>query len=92
MPAAADAAEMYVDYHSEDNKSSAILRRINSPGRVVKLFKSNDSTKDSEVVLALKRMHRKIGRAQRRASLLTKMLLYQLAGSISGRRDGKYNS
>ena len=50
----------YVDYLSETNKSATIRRRINSLGTVLKLSKNLDPTKDPEVILALKRMHRKL--------------------------------
>ena len=68
----------YVDYLSENNKSATIRRRINSLGTVLKLSKNHDPTKDLEVILALKRMHREIGRAQEQATPLTKTLLNQL--------------
>jgi integrase len=78
IPATADTMAMYVDYLSENNKSATIRRRINSLGTVLKLSKNLDPTKDPEVILALKRMHRKIGRAQDQATPLTKTLLKQL--------------
>ena len=81
----------YVDYLSENNKSATIRRRINSLGTVLKLSKNNDPTKDPDVILALKRMHRKIGRAQKQAKPLTKSLLNQLLNncdnSIMGIRN-----
>ena len=78
IPATAETMAMYVDYLSENNKSATIRRRINSLGTVLKLSKNFDPTKDPEVILALKRMHRKIGRAQEQATPLTKTLLEQL--------------
>jgi site-specific recombinase XerD len=78
IPATADTMAMYVDYLSENNKSATIRRRINSLGTVLKLSKNFDPSKDPEVILALKRMHRKIGRAQQQATPLTKSLLNQL--------------
>ena len=60
------------------NKSATIRRRINSLGTISKLSKQPDPTKDPEVVLALKRMHRKIGRQQKQATPLTKDVLDQL--------------
>jgi integrase len=68
----------YVDYLSETNKSATIRRRINSLGTVLKLSKNHDPTKQPEVILALKRMHREIGRAQEQATPLTRTLLNQL--------------
>ena len=81
IPAAADTMSMYVDYLSENNKSATIRRRINSLGTILKLSKNHDPTKQPEVILALKRMHRKIGRAQEQATPLTKTLLNQLLTS-----------
>ena len=78
IPATAETMANYVDYLSETNKSATIRRRINSLGTVLKLSKNNDPTKQPEVILALKRMHRKIGRAQEQAAPLTKSLLNQL--------------
>jgi site-specific recombinase XerD len=91
IPATADTMAMYVDHLSENNKSATIRRRINSLGTVLKLSKNNDPTKQPEVILALKRMHRKIGRAQEQATPLTKSLLNQLLNncdnSIMGIRN-----
>jgi integrase len=91
MPASAVNMATYVDYLSERNKSATIRRRINSLGAVLKLSKNHDPTKDPEVILALKRMHRKIGRAQEQATPLTKSLLNQLLNncdnSIMGIRN-----
>ena len=60
------------------NKSATIRRRINSLGTIFKLSKNPDPTKDPEVTLAIKRMHRKIGRQQKQATPITKDLLDQL--------------
>jgi integrase len=61
-----------------ENKSATIRRRINSLGTIFKLSKHPDPTKEPEVILALKRMHRKIGRQQKQATPLTKEILDQL--------------
>jgi len=91
IPATSDTMAMYVDYLSENNKSATIRRRINSLGTILKLSKNYDPTKQPEVILALKRMHRKIGRAQEQATPLTKTLLNQLLGrcdnSVMGIRN-----
>ena len=91
IPATAETMANYVDYLSETNKSATIRRRINSLGTILKLSKNIDPTKDPEVILALKRMHRKIGRAQEQATPLTKTLLKQLLNncdkSIMGIRN-----
>ena len=82
---------MYVDYLSENNKSATIRRRINSLGTVLKLSKNFDPTKDPEVILALKRMHRKIGRAQQQATPLTRPLLNQLLSNCDNNVMGVRN-
>jgi integrase len=91
IPATADTMATYVDYLSVTNKSSTIRRRINSLGTVLKLSKNHDPTKDPEVILALKRMHRKIGRAQEQATPLTKGLLSQLLNNCDNRTMGIRN-
>jgi site-specific recombinase XerD len=91
FPARAETIAMYVDYLSENNKSATIRRRINSLGTVLKLSKNNDPTKQPEVILALKRMHRKIGRAQEQATPLTKTLLNQLLNNCDSSTMGIRN-
>ena len=78
LPATADLIAEYVDFMSAQNKSATIRRRINSLGTIFKLSKHPDPTKEPEVVLALKRMHNKIGHQQRQATPLTKDILDQL--------------
>ena len=91
IPANADTLANYVDYLSLSAKSATIRRRINSLGTILQLSKNHDPTKEPEVVLALKRMHRKIGRAQEQATPLIKTLLNQLLAhcdnSIMGIRN-----
>ena len=91
IPATAEAMAQYVDYLATITKSATIRRRINSLGTVLKLSKHHDPTKQPEVILAIKRMHRKIGRAQQQATPLTKTLLNQLLGrcdnSVMGIRN-----
>ena len=91
IPATAETMAMYVDYLSETNKSATIRRRINSLGTVLKLSKNNDPTKQPEVILALKRMHRKIGRAQDQATPLNKTLLNQLLNNCDNSTMGIRN-
>ena len=78
LPATADFIAEYVDFMAIQNKSATIRRRINSLGTIFRLSKSPDPTKAPEVVLALKRMHRKIGRHQEQATPLTRDILDQL--------------
>ena len=91
IPATAETMAMYVDYLSENNKSATIRRRINSLGTVLRLSKNHDPTKQPEVILALKRMHRKIGRAQQQATPLTKSLLNQLLNNCDNSTMGIRN-
>ena len=91
IPATADIMANYVDYLSQNNKSATIRRRINSLGTVLKLSKNHDPSKDPEVILALKRMHRKIGRAQEQATPLTKKLLNQLLNNCDNNIMGIRN-
>ena len=91
IPATADVMAKYVDYLATVKKSATIRRRINSLGTVLKLSKHYNPTSQPEVILAIKRMHRKIGRAQQQATPLTKPLLNQLISncddSVSGLRN-----
>ena len=91
IPATADTMANYIDYLSVTNKSATIRRRINSLGTVLKLSKNHDPTKQPEVILALKRMHRKIGRAQEQATPLTKSLLNQLLNNCDNNIMGIRN-
>ena len=91
ISATAETMAMYVDYLSENNKSATIRRRINSLGTVLKLSNNHDPTKDPDVILALKRMHRKIGRAQDQATPLTKSLLNQLLNNCNNNIMGIRN-
>ena len=55
------------------------------------LSKNYDPTNQPEVILAIKRMHRKIGRAQQQATPLTKPLLNQLLSSCENSARGLRN-
>jgi integrase len=72
-------------------KSATISKRINSLGSVFKLSRLPDPTKDPDVILALKRMYRRIGRAQDQAYPLTREILDKLlkvcGHDVSGIRD-----
>ena len=91
IPATADAMAQYVDYLATIKKSATIRRRINSLGTVLKLSKHYDPTNQPEVILAIKRMHRKIGRAQQQATPLTKPLLNQLLSNCDNSLRGLRN-
>jgi len=91
IPATAEAMAQYVDYLSTIRKSATIRRRINSLGTVLKLSKHYNPTNQPEVILAIKRMHRKIGRAQQQATPLTKPLLNQLLSNCDNSLRGLRN-
>ena len=78
LPAKSQLLARYVDELSLSKKSATIRRRINSLGTVFKLSKNADPTKEAEVVLAIKRMHRRIGRQQSQAAPLTRDVLDKL--------------
>jgi site-specific recombinase XerD len=63
IPATAEVMAEYVDYLANIRKSATIRRKINSLGTVLKLSKHYNPTNQPEVILAIKRMHRKIRRA-----------------------------
>ena len=91
LPAQAEILARYVDELGLSHKSATIRRRINSLGTVFKLSKNADPSKAPEVVLALKRMHRRIGRQQAQATPLTRdvldKLLAQCDDDIKGLRN-----
>ena len=91
IPATADAMAQYVDYLATIRKSATIRRRINSLGTVLKLSKQYNPTNQPEVILAIKRMHRKIGRAQQQATPLIKPLLNQLLSTCDDSLRGLRN-
>ena len=78
IPATAESLAIYVEEMSESYKSATIRRRLNSLSSIFHLSRNPNPTRDPEVLLALKRMHRKIGRAQKQASPLTREYLDQM--------------
>ncbi len=91
IPATADNLAMYVDDLSSTRKGATIRRRVNSLGTIFKLSKNEDPTKDPEVILALKRMHRRIGRYQKQATPLRRdhleLLLSNCSDDLKGLRN-----
>jgi site-specific recombinase XerD len=91
LPATADLIAEYLDFMATKNKSATIRRRRNSLGTIFKLSKQPDPIKEPEGVLALKRMHREIGRQQKQTTPFTKdildQLLFQCSNGIRGLRD-----
>ena len=91
IPPEADSLADYVEDMSLSMKSATISRRINSLGSVFRLSRLPDPTKDPDVILALKRMYRRIGRAQNQAYPLTREILDKLlkvcGRGVSGLRN-----
>ena len=64
---------------------------MNSLGTIFKLSRNPDPSKDPEVILALKRMHRRIGRHQKQAPPLTRDHLKQLLANCTSDLRGLRN-
>jgi site-specific recombinase XerD len=91
IPATADVMAQYVDHLATIRKSATIRRRIISFGTILSLSTHDDPTKQPEVILAIKRMYRKIGRAQQQATPLNKPLLNQLLNNCDNSARGLRN-
>jgi site-specific recombinase XerD len=61
----------YIEYCAENLSTATVRRRIDSLSSIFKLVSLQCHADHPEVVLALKRMHRKKGRAQKQAEPLT---------------------
>ena len=59
------ASAAHIDALSLTHKAASIRRWINALSLIYRLGRMEDTTKDPDVILALKRMHRKLGRAQK---------------------------
>ncbi|ATX81995.1 Site-specific recombinase XerD [Mariprofundus ferrinatatus] len=91
IPTDAETLAQYVDEMSLTLKSATIRRRIASLCSIFKLSRNPDPTNDPEVILALKRMHRRIGRAQEQAAPLTRDILEQMLATCDGSLIGQRN-
>jgi integrase len=78
LPVAADTLALYIDEMSDSLKSVTIRRRINNLGSICFLAGIHNPVREPAVKIALKRMHRKIGRAQHQAYPLTREYLNQM--------------
>ena len=81
----------FAHYEAISKSTATIRRRIASLLSLFKLNRLCDPTSSPEVVLALKRIHRQKGRAQKQAYPLTRDLLDQLLNvcgdDLKGQRD-----
>lgn len=82
----------FIAHISEKGLSSATIRRaIAGISTIYRLNRMPDPSKDPEVVIAMKRMHRKLGRAANQAQGITSELLDKLLAAIDGSPRGIRN-
>jgi len=92
-PLSASATEVasFVEAQAQHRTTATIRRRIASISTLLKLNNYPDPTRSPEVILALKRIHRQKGRAQKQAPPLTRDILEQLIAAtgqdLVGLRD-----
>lgn len=92
-PFAATAAQLadYIDYQAITHKCSTVERRVTCIGTLLRLSDLPNITRESECVLALKRMQRRKGCAPHQAVPLTRDVLKRLlavcTGNTRGQRD-----
>ena len=91
LPATADNLAAYIQDMSVTLKAATIRRRIDSLSSIFTLSKNSNPTHEPEVTLAIKRMHRQLGRAQKQAEPLTREYLDKMKvrckNSTRGLRD-----
>ncbi|OZB49072.1 MAG: hypothetical protein B7X60_02315 [Polynucleobacter sp. 39-45-136] len=69
----------YIDHLSSGKFTSAYIRRILvSISTIHKLNRFDDPTKDCDVQLAMRRMHRKLGRSSKQAAAITRDILHKM--------------
>ena len=81
----------YVEYCAENLSTATVRRRIDSLSSIFKLALLQCHADHPEVVLALKRMHRKKGRAQKQAEPLTKHVRDKLLAECTDDTRGMRN-
>lgn len=90
-PFRATLLTVYIKQMADHYKSATIRRRIRSISSVLLLSEQPDITRDPKIKLAMKKMHRQIGRAQHQATPLTREILDQLkqhtGSNLRGKRD-----
>ena len=92
LPSSSDTLALYIDKLSESKNSSAYIRRILAGiSTIHKLNYFNDPASHPEVKLAMRRMHRKLGRFDHQAEGINRELLERLINatdnSLRGKRD-----
>lgn len=92
LPSSSDTVAHYIDKLSDSKHSSAYIRRILAGiSTIHKLNYLSDPTSHPEVKLAMRRMHRKLGRFAHQADGVNRELLERLIkatdSSLMGKRD-----
>ena len=79
LPATSETICLYIKSLIQDGRSSASIRRVMAGMTTIhKLNRFPDPTKDPDVILEIRRMHRKIGRYQKQAFGITGEILEKL--------------
>lgn len=82
LPAEPDTLARFITKLSNSGRTSASIRRaVAGIGTIHRLNRYDDPSKDPDVILEMKRMHRKLGRAAHQAQGITFELLEKLLGS-----------
>jgi integrase len=92
LPCHPNSLIKFIELLTSENLTSASIRRaIAGISTIHRLNKMIDPSKDSDVILAMRRMHRQLGRASKQAEPITSDRLKQMIKaadhSISGLRD-----
>ena len=91
LPAKAEDIADYISSQMSDLKAASIRRCVASIGRIHRANRYEDPTRDEDVYLALRRMHRKLGRRQKQAlgmtATLRNKLLEACPNDLIGLRD-----
>jgi len=86
-----DEIANYIAWMVPNRSSATIRRRIATLSSLYKLMDMHDPTRAAPVVIALKRMHRQQGRAQKQALPLTNDILEQLLAACANDLVGQRN-
>ena len=79
LPTHPSTVSNYIDHLSSGKFTSAYIRRILvSISTIHKLNRFEDPTKDCDVQLAMRRMHRKLGRSSKQVAAITKDILHKM--------------
>lgn len=89
LPARPETICLYITSLIQNGKSSASIRRVMAGMTTIhKLNRFPNPTKDPDVILEIRRMHRKIGRYQRQAFGITRKILEKLVQTTEAGNRG----